>query len=484
MDEINREIQALGSDDREIREAAVVRITKLTGKRVGDTMCREIDKTSNPFLKKTLTLALGYRGDARAVDGLAKYLEEGDPETALSAINSLAIINDYHVVHLLILALSNKFKEVRRRAADLLKSRDITFGDAFVDAMERRRGGSDRLAQIEDVRIIAPLLKARVSRNIEMRWAAHDVLSRLGDFAVETFIEALRTRNKKVKREVAGYLGKLGDMRALQPITEMLADENADVRSDAVIALGALGHPDSFDYIISSLRDPKTAEAAVEALGLFGGEQAFDALIKIIDTKDMAIKNAVLKTLGKMGETRCLDKLFDLERKAKNPKLKQAVLTTVEQIVNANRALEDSVAEMRCSHCFSKFAGFVHKYSLFKKYSFYACSECKSSLGTYGIEEIVAVIDNQMEESAVREGGTLIVNWLANKRPFEFDELRILEAEDADVREFIKIAVIESKMESFRNRMKSVTVTFGAGLSLSDETMNDLKKIFKVAIHP
>jgi HEAT repeat protein len=479
MDEIRREIQALGSDDRTIRDAALIRIAKLTGKKIGDALFKETE-SPNQFLKRSATIALGNRGDIRAISGLVHYLEDDDQELALSALNSLAIINDPKVLNPMIIALGNNHREIRKRASELLKTRGINFGDTFVEALEKKRTAADILIHLEDYRIIAPLLKARISKNIELRWVSHEILSRLGDFAIEPFIDALSSKNSKVRWEVAGYLGKLGDMRALKPITALLADENAEVKSAAVTALGALGHPDSYDHIIKSLNNPQTTEAAVEALGLFGGEPAFEKLMQLLQSSDPKIRAAVLKTLGQMGETRCLEKLFEMEKNEKTPAAKTPIQNTIDQIILSNKSLEENVNQMRCSHCFSKFAGFIHKQSLFKKYTFYACSECKSSVGSYGLDEVIAVLDRQMEESAVREGGTLSVNWFSYERAFEFDELKILDASNDDIKEFLKIAVENCNLSAFKKKMKSIQVSFGPGLELSEETMNTLKKHFKV----
>lgn len=93
--------------------------------------------------------------------------------------------------------------------------------------------------------------------------------------AVEPLIELLSTDPYLYARAAAARaLGRIGDLRALEPLIAALDDENADVRSSAAGALGDIGHPKTIEPLILLLGDDShlARELAAEALRKFGGK--------------------------------------------------------------------------------------------------------------------------------------------------------------------------------------------------------------------
>lgn len=57
---------------------------------------------------------------------------------------------------------------------------------------------------------------------------------------VERLIQALRDENEYVRWGAAGALGELGDLRAVEPLSEALQDENLNVKEKAAWSLKKL----------------------------------------------------------------------------------------------------------------------------------------------------------------------------------------------------------------------------------------------------
>lgn len=90
---------------------------------------------------------------------------------------------------------------------------------------------------------VESIIKALKQEDIDLRWGLAKVLGNIGDSrAVEPLIEVLKDENEdeQVLREAAIALGKLGDARAVDPLTEVLKDEDADVREAAEEALESI----------------------------------------------------------------------------------------------------------------------------------------------------------------------------------------------------------------------------------------------------
>lgn len=105
---------------------------------------------------------------------------------------------------------------------------------------------------------------------------------------VPVFIEALTDDSFEVRTAAAIALGKTGDPRGAAPLRRAaLKDDHKDVRQSAVLALGLIGDQASIPFLYGLLddrkQDTRTRSFAAFALGLIGGEDATDLLIRFAD---------------------------------------------------------------------------------------------------------------------------------------------------------------------------------------------------------
>jgi len=121
--------------------------------------------------------------------------------------------------------------------------------------------------------------------------------------AVELLIEAL-SRMDGVSRSAARELGRLGDARAIQPLAALLGQsEVSQAAAEALVKLGAV------DALAAALKaEPSVVrKAAAAALGETGDVRAVDPLIEVMQADpEYAVRTAAATALGQLKNQRAI----------------------------------------------------------------------------------------------------------------------------------------------------------------------------------
>ena len=139
-------------------------------------------------------------------------------------------------------------------------------GPYFDHDENTRKEAVDALGSLADHRAIDPLIGALHDENERVRVSAVAALKKHQAFY--SLVNALQVRDSDVRRAAAEALGELVNPLAILPLTKVLDDEDARVRTASVEALVKLGES-STDPLISTLggTSNKARRAAAEALG-------------------------------------------------------------------------------------------------------------------------------------------------------------------------------------------------------------------------
>jgi arylsulfatase A-like enzyme/HEAT repeat protein len=137
---------------------------------------------------------------------------------------------------------------------------------------------------------------------------------------VYAWLDALETAPGSAPAEEPLYTralrwGRLGDRRAVVPMTQLLRDETAPVaeRLEAGHILAKLADEDSADALVEALhtKPPEVAAEAAIALGRMYDARARDALVPLVEAEDPYVRARAAVSLGRLRDVRAVDALID-----------------------------------------------------------------------------------------------------------------------------------------------------------------------------
>ncbi len=110
---------------------------------------------------------------------------------------------------------------------------------------------------------------------------------------LDRLIDRLKDGDSKVRAEAASALGRMGDLRAVEPLIVALKDEDRYVRSSVAQALGSLGDKRAVEALTAAMKDDEDSRVrqwAAEALRKLGRQPGTDV---DAEEKKMTIESAV-----------------------------------------------------------------------------------------------------------------------------------------------------------------------------------------------
>lgn len=167
----------------------------------------------------------------------------------------------------------------------------------------------DAIGYIKDERItIRDKVYIRWPRENTIRWRAIDALGRIGDVrAVEPLVEFLKytgERDNAIRCKAISALGSIGDERAIEPLLVFLQDTDKldnTIRYFSIIALGAIGGSKPVEPLCKCLEDSnnRIRVSAAKSLIKIGVPASVQQIVKDIiqkhneerETKEQEEKN-------------------------------------------------------------------------------------------------------------------------------------------------------------------------------------------------
>jgi hypothetical protein len=315
----------------------------------------------------------------------------------------------------------------------------------------------------------------------------------------------LRDNRSYLRDEAAEALGKIGNPGSVEPFINALKDKNCHTRLKAAEILDKIGWKSSNNResalylaakqewnklpavgkeavgpLIDALKEEEllVRSKAVKALGKIGDAGAVEPIIKALKDKASFVREKAAEALGEIGDPLAIEPLFAALRD-NHPHVRREAQNAL-KIIHRNIPTEDF--GFICGKCFYRSKKHKVKISSFNTFNYYACRNCHSnSYLIEGIEKAVLSVDRNFEETSARDGGTLTVNWFKRKKPFDFDEIHIIDANDFDVEELVM--KLKNDMDNKRRkRLHKTPVYLSPGLKISRAKMNLLNDNFKIVI--
>jgi HEAT repeat protein len=284
----------------------------------------------SPVVRKGIVKVLGKSGDLRVIEPLIKAARDKHKPVRYEAITALGRTGDLNAAEFLIRILENKNQDpgMRWRAASALgETNQLLAVGPLLNALEEQDGtirkkAIEALGKIKDQQAIGPLVKMLEDGSSEIRSLAAEALDKLswkpeteqeriayymargnwdslilsGSSAIESLITALEDESINTRVNAMTTLGKIGDVRAIEPLInilkdKILKDEDVTLRETAAIALGDIANARAVEPLIETLKDKRAniRMAAVTALGKIGDPRSLEALIQVVGGKNPAM---------------------------------------------------------------------------------------------------------------------------------------------------------------------------------------------------
>jgi HEAT repeat protein len=315
-------------------------------------------KDQDKHMQWNAAKALGEIGDPQAVEPLRVVLsEEGYSIVWDAAVEALGKIGNTQCIRILENELQHPREECRWKVIDsLVETRKPVIVEPLIKALgdkesSVRRCAVHALRRFGDVRAVPPLLSAALAdQDIEMRqeaakalgalgWQPEDLqmnidlafalrdwdeLGKLGSPAVDRLIGELQGKEYGLRVEVAKTLGKIGDVRAVQPLVAALSDDGVGlIREAALKSLEWIG-PNAATPLIAVLnyQKPYVRKAVVETLGKLG-KASLEGLKIALEDPEFEVQQAAVSALGNIKDPQASALLAEIIHKSSDFRLRQ-----------------------------------------------------------------------------------------------------------------------------------------------------------------
>jgi HEAT repeat protein len=367
---------------REVIEALV-----RYGERVTRLLVEQLD-AEEPETRKAVVIALGRIGDAAAVPALVEALTE-DEELAVVAAGALGKIGDRRAFEALLDLIGHPDTAIRQaavaainslghpemagRASQLLSDGNPQIRESAVkiagyfgyrectdlllqcchDEEESvRRAAIEHIPYLEDERGAAILTAAIAGETPAVRAAAANAMAQIDKpvampclvaaiedadpwvryFAIRSIghhrdIESLQALTRKAQTDSASQvriaaidaLGKLEEAGAIAILKGFIESADLDLAGAALKSLGQIQHPDALPPLLEALRLPDASRrvAALSALSRRGGERVIEAIQWVAASDaEATVVQAAIDALGSLASPEAIAALVNLTAEA------------------------------------------------------------------------------------------------------------------------------------------------------------------------
>ena len=236
-------------------------------------------------------LALGKIGDRKAVQPLLTALKDPEVDVRIAACLALGLFKDPPTFDKLADVLLDDPKiEVRQAAARALGYTQHPAALPYLmEALRDPFWWYEREVQAGDL---------------------FNAIEKMGIVAVEPLIEALQDKEGTVRRYAAGLLGRIGDPRAIEPLSMALYDLHHDVGKAAAEALTKFG-ANSFDVLVEALSHPEMwiRIHSLQALVKFKDARVASLLQDMWNDPEREVRRYVIEAMGELRDRSLLPTL-------------------------------------------------------------------------------------------------------------------------------------------------------------------------------
>ena len=303
-----------------VRLEAVRGLREMGGKPSEGALAAALEDQS-PRVALAAIRALGALQVRDAAERLSAFLAAPDPRFRRGAASALGQLGQRESAKQLAEATTDPDSLVRKAALGALLSVDQPLGIKRAIELTRdpdpsvRRAAAESLsaAAIEQVEQVLWLRLTDSSRRVR-HVARRSLVAAGGKTVASRFMAAINSPDKFVRRECVWALADLNHGPAIPHLIQTLADEDAQTKQGAVIALGRLKAKRASSSLSAMLlrADAELRVAICWSLGEIADPGVLECLLDRLDDGDQSVKLHAIAALGKIGEDRASPSILRL----------------------------------------------------------------------------------------------------------------------------------------------------------------------------
>ncbi len=292
-------------------------IRRLIGDRALDTLIPHA-WSDKPEVRTSAILLLGLMKDERAYSPLLEISQEQDVED--DARRAFVFIGREKPESLLRLFETESVYQKRFICEVAAAIASPLYYTAFENLLKDDDGhirsiAAAGLARIGDLKAIKPIMNLLADPYEDVQENAVEALSLLRSWlSAGDLISMLRESNPLLRKNAALLLGRIAARETVHALGFAMKDGNVDVRKACVEALSLLKTEDSVRFLVLALTDeePDIRVSSALSLGRIGGEGVFEALSLLLSDSDDSVRAAVSKAFGILIEKKAVGPLIAL----------------------------------------------------------------------------------------------------------------------------------------------------------------------------
>ena len=289
-------IETINHENSHVRSYVYQALGSFRDNRAVDSLIQALgnDCEKSIYAYGTIILALGKIGDPRAIDSVVGFLLSDDPSLFRSAASALKWLgwkpgkSEASVRYYAIIGEWEKCVEIGTAALQPLTN----ILNSSWSKEDQKASAIKAMGEIGDVNALEDILKAfnfRIQKTTMSSTFKTTTVSIISD---------------KIVREAIIAAGKIGDEKAVDPLTDKLKNSVLDSHKiNAAEALKNIGSKKAVVALNEALKhsDFKLRKEAAKALGKIGGTDAINSLFEGLRDQDKDVFTEVSKSIIKLG---------------------------------------------------------------------------------------------------------------------------------------------------------------------------------------
>jgi len=206
----------------------------------------------------------------------------------------------------LIKALDYRLPQVKERVIQALVEIKKPAIQSLISALDDKRSNvreaaAETLGRTKDPASIEPLVQLLKDNDVGVRMAVGNALAKIGKPAVPTLVMALTDSRNDVKKIAAETLGKIKDMESVGPLIQLLKDDDLGIRLTVERSLKEVGKP-AVPLLIEALKNDNNniRNGAATVLGRIKDTGAIDHLCRLLKSKHRSDRISAVEALEKI----------------------------------------------------------------------------------------------------------------------------------------------------------------------------------------